>query len=263
MMSGILHLWLDTFPKSKRRHYPRWRGDAETDVVVIGGGLTGCACAYSIARAGMPVVLLEADRIGAGGHRGIARDSCGRTSTHRSRPRSATTACAARRTLWQGAAPGLARFRGGPATPAASAAISPPPTARGLPRVAVTAVRQLRREYDARREAGLDSRGPLPQRRRARDGARRRAARCKTRGFALDPFRACLGLAAAAVGRGRRRSSSTAPVTRVRDRRKAVEVADRDRDAARRERHRRDGGAVARPSRAAAPPRGRCTATPS
>ena len=41
------------------------------DVVIIGGGLTGCAAAYAFAAAGVKVVLLEADRIGRGatGHR--------------------------------------------------------------------------------------------------------------------------------------------------------------------------------------------------
>jgi len=41
-------LWLERFPKSKRPAYPGWRGDAETGVVVIGGGLTGCSTAYAL-----------------------------------------------------------------------------------------------------------------------------------------------------------------------------------------------------------------------
>ena len=34
--------------------------------MIVGGGLTGCACAASFAAAGVDVVLLEADRVGAG-----------------------------------------------------------------------------------------------------------------------------------------------------------------------------------------------------
>jgi len=55
--------WLD---RVGRRPVPATRlgGDAETDVVVIGGGLTGCLTACLFARAGVPVVLLEAGRVG-------------------------------------------------------------------------------------------------------------------------------------------------------------------------------------------------------
>src|SRR5256885_6116821 len=58
--------FLDTFPKSRRPEYLRQKGEIQTQVAVIGGGLTGCACALAFAAAGVKVVLLEADRIGAG-----------------------------------------------------------------------------------------------------------------------------------------------------------------------------------------------------
>ena len=55
--------WLD---RVGRRPAPATRlgGDVETDVAVVGGGLTGCLTACLFARAGVPVVLLEAERIG-------------------------------------------------------------------------------------------------------------------------------------------------------------------------------------------------------
>jgi glycine/D-amino acid oxidase-like deaminating enzyme len=55
--------WLD---RVGRRPVPATRlgGDVETDVVVVGGGLTGCLTACLFARAGVPVVLLEAERVG-------------------------------------------------------------------------------------------------------------------------------------------------------------------------------------------------------
>ena len=58
--------FLDTFPRSRRPDYSRQRGEIRTTVAVVGGGLTGCACAVAFANAGVKVVLLEADRIGAG-----------------------------------------------------------------------------------------------------------------------------------------------------------------------------------------------------
>lgn len=42
------------------------KGDHTTDVVVIGGGLTGCATAYLLADAGLKVVLLEAETLTSG-----------------------------------------------------------------------------------------------------------------------------------------------------------------------------------------------------
>src|SRR5262245_22706181 len=65
-------LWGDRFPASRVPSYPRFRGPSSprlgdvADVVIIGGGLTGCATAYAFAAAGVKAVLLETDRIGRG-----------------------------------------------------------------------------------------------------------------------------------------------------------------------------------------------------
>jgi glycine/D-amino acid oxidase-like deaminating enzyme len=59
--------WGDRFPASRVPLYPRYRAPRSTDiadVVIVGGGLTGCAAAYALAAAGVNAVLLEADRIG-------------------------------------------------------------------------------------------------------------------------------------------------------------------------------------------------------
>src|SRR5437899_4383098 len=64
--------WGDRFPASRVPSYPRHRATPSSkvvdaaDVVIIGGGLTGCAAAYAFAAAGVNAVLLEADRIGQG-----------------------------------------------------------------------------------------------------------------------------------------------------------------------------------------------------
>ncbi|MEM8796017.1 MAG: FAD-binding oxidoreductase [Pseudomonadota bacterium] len=47
-------------------HYPSLEGDIETDVCVIGAGYTGLTAALSLAEAGIPVVVLEANRVGWG-----------------------------------------------------------------------------------------------------------------------------------------------------------------------------------------------------
>src|SRR3954468_17424708 len=58
--------WGDRFPASRVPSYPSFRKSTTTDVVIVGGGLTGCATAYAFASAGINVILLEADRIGIG-----------------------------------------------------------------------------------------------------------------------------------------------------------------------------------------------------
>jgi glycine/D-amino acid oxidase-like deaminating enzyme len=59
--------WLDAVPVKKRREFPAFRGDMTHPVVVVGGGMSGAMAAHACASAGMKVILLEADRIGAGG----------------------------------------------------------------------------------------------------------------------------------------------------------------------------------------------------
>ena len=58
--------WIDRFPKSRVPSYPRQRGPLETDVAIVGGGLSGCATAYAMAAADVKVVLIESERIGRG-----------------------------------------------------------------------------------------------------------------------------------------------------------------------------------------------------
>src|SRR5436190_17214303 len=60
-------IWLTRFPKTRRPPHSRFKGDSEAAVVVVGGGLTGCACAWSFANAGIRTVLLEANTLGGAG----------------------------------------------------------------------------------------------------------------------------------------------------------------------------------------------------
>ena len=61
--------WPHRTPENRRRAYPKYKGDGTADVVVIGAGLTGCTSAYTLAAAGLNVIVLEADRL-AGGETG-------------------------------------------------------------------------------------------------------------------------------------------------------------------------------------------------
>ena len=58
--------WVDRFPKSRVPSLPKYRGPQKIDVVIIGGGLTGCTTAYAFAAAGVKVMLLEGAQIGRG-----------------------------------------------------------------------------------------------------------------------------------------------------------------------------------------------------
>jgi glycine/D-amino acid oxidase-like deaminating enzyme len=212
--------WLDTFPKSRRPAYPRWRGTAETTVVVIGGGLTGCACAYSLAAAGIPVMLLEADRIGGGATAaslGFVREDFDASFEATARAHGLRSA----RLLWQGVrrasldfAAALRRLR-----------IRCDLDALDLLRVSrpdAGAVRRLRREYQSRRDAGLPQTWISASQLR-RDVAIEAGGAIRSRGFVIDPYRACLGLAAAAAAKKAAIFERSA-VVRVRDRRKSVEI---------------------------------------
>ena len=50
----------------KRPRFDKLQGDIKTDVLIIGGGITGLLCAYMMKRAGIDCVLVEADKICGG-----------------------------------------------------------------------------------------------------------------------------------------------------------------------------------------------------
>jgi glycine/D-amino acid oxidase-like deaminating enzyme len=211
--------WIDSFPTKRRPDFPRLRGEHTTAVVIVGGGLTGCATAYACAAAGMRPLLLEAGRLGLGSagrsaglllpDPGVAfKDIVG---AHGLR--------AARR-IFEGyrkaASDGAATLR--------RLNVRCDLTACEDVLVAIRdGEKELRRERDARDAAGLDARWITTPSARALLAVDAVGAIKPGSGFALDPYRASLGLAAAARSRGGTVFERTA-VKKVRVGRKQVDV---------------------------------------
>jgi len=190
--------WLHLSPPSLVPSFPRYRGARTVDVVVIGGGLTGCAAAYLCANAGLSTILLEQERIGqARTARGLGvltpepgpsfRDV---VAAHGLR--------AARHVFgaWRrGARDGAALLR----RLGIACALDRRDTLLAVRR---EEERLVRREYDARREGGLDAAWLTQRQMQARMRIEAAGALKVGDGFSLDPYRACIGLAAAATARG-------------------------------------------------------------
>lgn len=213
--------WLDRVPKTRRPALPRLRGPLDTSVVIVGGGLTGCACAWSFAAAGIKVVLLEAEAIGVGataGGLGLVREDFDASfqetvSAHGLR---------AARSLWQTMRRASLDFPAALRRLAVKCDLAPQDLvtfSRRDPQMS----RSLQREYQSRRAAGLDHSWLKPAA-VAREAAIESGGAIRTRGFSLDPYRACLGLAAAAASRGAK-IYERSQVRRIRAGRKQVEIA--------------------------------------
>jgi gamma-glutamylputrescine oxidase len=190
--------WILGVPASKRPSWRPLRGERAADVVVVGGGLTGCAAAYACATAGFDVVLLERERLGHGstGHgTGLLLPEPGPDFLEIRRahgPRLARDAFETWRRGALDAATLLRRLR----VPCGLAA------RRMLTTADVGTEPGLAREHKARSAAGVASTWLAG--RAATTAARRSTAAAVRTGaaFAFDPCRACLGLAAAAARRG-------------------------------------------------------------
>lgn len=175
------------------------RRDLETDVVIVGGGVTGVACAYFFAREGIKTVLLDRARIGRG-------------ST------AASTAMIMHETdadlveLVERYGRRAARKIWGASRRAVTDLVA---TARRLhiqcrlePQESIyyttdaADLQRLQTEYRMRREFGLPARWLSSVRVRERLGFDCRGAIRSDGNAALDPYRLCLGLIRSAVREG-------------------------------------------------------------
>jgi glycine/D-amino acid oxidase-like deaminating enzyme len=212
--------FLDTFPRSRRPEYPRQRGETKTTVVIVGGGLTGCACAAAFAAANVRLILLEEGRIGTGAtaaSAGLLRQDFDGSfqatiSLHGLRAGRHLWQAIRRASLDFGAA--LRRFR--------IRADLAPQDLLVFTREGAEAARRLAREYHARRDGGLEV-SWLNARALTREAAVPGDAALRIKADAFDPYRATLGLAAAAAARGAIIHERTT-VRRVAAGRKSVEV---------------------------------------
>ena len=212
--------WIANLPAQRRPEYPRLRGEHTSTVVIIGGGLTGCATAYACAVAGLHPILVEADRIGqgsAGRSAGLLLPEPGPAFRDLAQVHGIRTA----RQIFEG-------WRR--ASLDAAALLKRLNVRCGLePREHLTVAlggeeKALRREADARTEAGLDASWLTAKQARAASALEAGAALKLRDSFSLDPYRAALGLAAAAAKRKAQLFERTR-VTRVSAGRDAVEVA--------------------------------------
>jgi len=217
--------WLSQVPGARRfsprlRVYPRLRAPADTGVVIIGGGLTGCACAASFAAAGIKVVLLEAEAIGAEGtarEPGLIRDDFDASFLETSAAHGLRSA----RALWQAMHRASLDLNTALRRMKIRCDLAPADLLR-FSRHDSDAAQRLLREYHARRDAGLGHtwitpRALLRETGVAGDGA------IKTRGASFDPYAACVALAAVAAKRGAAIHESS-EVRRIRAGRNHVEV---------------------------------------
>ncbi len=191
--------WVDNFPRARIPSYPKQKGQVTTDVVIIGGGLTGCATAYAFAAAGVRVVLLEADRIGrgsSGASSGWVEDDPGIGFVEAEKKMGLKDARYAFK-AWHRAALDF-----GALVRRLNLKCAFEPTSSVLAAVTPDQQIRLKKEVKARRAAGLEA--PLINARAvtAETGLAAAAAVRTRDGATIDPYRATLGLAAAAVERG-------------------------------------------------------------
>jgi glycine/D-amino acid oxidase-like deaminating enzyme len=218
--------WGDRFPASRVPSYPRHRaaapGDSAdvVDVVIVGGGLTGCATAYAFAAAGVNVMLLEADRIG----RSNTSASAGWISDDPGVPFAEAANLLGVRTArhgfeaWRRAALDFSALLRRldvkcylEPHSALTIALTPEQTTR------------LKKERKVRLDAGLEA-PALGSRVVSREVALDSSLALRGReGATLDPYRACLGLAAAAEERGAKLFERS-PVRRITFNRKIADV---------------------------------------
>jgi len=212
--------WLSQLPKTRRPAWPKFDDPMACDVVIVGGGMTGCTTAYVFAAAGLKTCLLEAGRVGqgaTGAGAGFIRPVPSARFADLAQAYGRRTA----RRMWEASRHAALDF---------AALLRRLNVRCGLEPCDCVAIARrdeeaalLEREHKALGDAGLESVWLNPRR---LSGELRIDALGGIRaagGARLDPYRACLGLVKAAAARGARVFEQS-PVARVRWGRTGVEV---------------------------------------
>ena len=211
--------WVHEFPSTRRPDYPRFQGQRAADVVIVGGGLTGCATAYACAMAGLKTVVVEAQRLGqgsAGRSAGLLLPDPGPAFRDVAQAHGLRAARRVFESGGKGASEGAALLRRLKVTGGVDAFESLVVAFRGDEK-------KLQREFAARQEAGLDARW-LPQAQVRKLTALDASAAMRLHEvFGVDPYRASVALARAAVRRGAK-IFERSPMTKVQVGSKKVDV---------------------------------------
>jgi glycine/D-amino acid oxidase-like deaminating enzyme len=187
-------LWLDRTPRPSQT-FTRLRGNRDADVAIIGGGITGCACAYLLAKAGARVVLLEAQHVGRGSTAASTALLMHETDVDFT-DLAARYGTAAARTIWR------ASRRAVKGLTAALRELDRELPVRELPSIYLSMDQRetvsLQREVRARRRAGLPARWLSSSQAYAASGVRSAGGILTPGDAQTDPYRACLAFAGAA-----------------------------------------------------------------
>ena len=176
-------------------------GRHDVDVVVIGGGITGCLAAHQLAESGARVALLEADRVGRG-------STAASTALLMQQPDSDFRQLSKRhgearaRRIWQQGRHSLQSLTMMLRRKRIDAALELAPSVYWTPDQ--DGATDLERELSRRQRAGIGGTW-LSERALYRLTGIRGAAGILTRGDAqMDPYRACIGIASHACRAGAR-----------------------------------------------------------
>ena len=212
--------WLGQFLKSRVPAYPPFRGALKRDVVIVGGGLTGCTAAYAFAAAGVNVTLLEAGQLGRGGTAAASGWIAAEPGGEFLSLEKAIGLRKARHAwhAWRRAAldfSSLLRRLNVKCALDSRAAVAVATTPEQADR--------MKREQNARRDAQINASLVNARAVGAEAGVPGLAGLRTKEGATVDPYRACLGIAAAAAERGAQLCERSA-VKKIKFSRKAVDV---------------------------------------
>ncbi len=212
--------WADRTGFGRRRTYPVLKGQQYADVVVIGGGLTGCVMASVLAGGGLDVILVESARLASGSTErglGVVLPSSG--ASYRDVESGVGRRMA--KSAWKDTHRSAREFATALRKLPLKCDVEPAPfliNARSADDAA-----WLRREQKARKDAGLDAAWLTVPAARAELGTATHGALRFLDAATFDPVRATLGFAQSAASR-KARIFERSPVRKTKFTRTDAEV---------------------------------------